>query len=164
MRGRVAVACGRGRERNCPPGQAAELAGLLVSVRRGRVVSVTRHPRPAAGLMVREAAERLRSNYLDGVVHVCLVRPTGAEDLARTLAARGSRPAAAGQGPRTSWRTPPLAEQDVLVALDGSEFLTPDALVWLQNLLDAGPGVTILAAGRHPLPLHAEHGPPRRWA
>ncbi|MGW5345797.1 hypothetical protein [Streptomyces sp. NPDC004050] len=135
------------------PATSDELSRLLTAVRRGRVLTVTGRFREPRSLLVREMAERLASNFCDGTAVVRVDRRFGIGEL---TAALGRVPGAAflpcGAASTLSW----LAERDMLLVLDGGEFLTPQALSWLGELLAAAPGVRILAAGRFPLGLAGE--------
>ncbi|OIJ68120.1 ATP-binding protein [Streptomyces mangrovisoli] len=50
-----------------------------------------------------------------------------------------------------------LADKDVLIVLDSCEHLVPACRVLVDRLLDACPGVTVLATSREPLGLSDEH-------
>ncbi|MEU6868087.1 hypothetical protein ABZ924_33480 [Streptomyces sp. NPDC046876] len=130
------------------PATSAELSRLLTAVRRGRVLTVTGRFREPRSLLVREIAARLTSNFCDGVAVVALDRPFGVRELTAALCCVPG----CGTANAVSW----LAERDILLVLDGVDLLTPHARVWLRGLLDAAPGVRILAAGRLPLGLPAE--------
>ncbi|MEU2390186.1 hypothetical protein [Streptomyces sp. NPDC007369] len=135
------------------PATSDELSRLLTAVRRGRVLTVTGRFREPRSLLVRAIAERLASNFCDGAAVVRIDRCFGIRELAAAL---GCVPGMAfppcGAASTLSW----LAERDVLLVLDGGEFLTPQALSWLGELLAAAPGVRILASGRGPLGLAGE--------
>ncbi|MFD0718466.1 hypothetical protein [Streptomyces globosus] len=127
-----------------PPATSAELSRLLTAVRRGRVLTVTGRFRGPRSLLVREIAERLPSNFCDGVAAVRLHRPYGISELAAAL----------NRSPATAVSR--LAERDMLLVLDGTEFLAPQAVAWLRALLGSAPGLRILAAGRYPLGFDGE--------
>ncbi|MEF2524881.1 hypothetical protein V3664_01290 [Streptomyces sp. CS62] len=127
-----------------PPATSAELSRLLTAVRRGRVLTVTGRFRGPRSLLVREIAERLPSNFCDGVAAVRLHRPCGIRELAAAL----------NRSPATAVSR--LAERDMLLVLDGTEFLAPQAVAWLRALLGSAPGLRILAAGRYPLGFDGE--------
>ncbi|MER7761083.1 hypothetical protein [Streptomyces sp. NPDC097619] len=125
----------------------------MTAVRRGRVVTVTGRRRAPAGLLVRSLADRLSSNFFDGVALVALDRPSGPAELTGALGALPGMPfLPCGCTDPLSW----LAERDMLLVLDGTEELTPEGLDWLGLLLGSAPGVRVLAAGRHPLGLPRE--------
>ncbi|MEW2413119.1 hypothetical protein AB0953_05285 [Streptomyces sp. NPDC046866] len=130
------------------PATSDELSRLLTAVRRGRVLTVTGRFREPRSLLVREIAARLSSNFCDGAAVVALDRPFGVREL---TAALGCVPGVTfppcGTADAVAW----LAERDVLLVLDGADLLTPQARAWLRGLLDAAPGLRILAAARHPL-------------
>ncbi|NXY95180.1 hypothetical protein HYE82_12440 [Streptomyces sp. BR123] len=136
------------------PATSDELSRLLTAVRRGRVLTVTGRFREPRSLLVQEIAERLASNFCDGAAVVRVDR--GVFGIRELTAALGCVPGLAflpcGAASTLSW----LAERDMLLVLDGGEFLTPQALSWLGELLAAAPGVRILAAGRGPLGLAGE--------
>lgn len=145
-----------GREPGSPgtlPATSAELSRLLTTVRRGRVLTVTGGFGAPRSLLVREMGRRLASNFCDGVAVVTLDRACGVRELVGLL---GSVPGRAsvphGSAQAASW----LAERDMLLVLDGSDRLTPEAVTWLRTLLTRAPGLRILAAGRHPLALEQE--------
>ncbi|WP_405496541.1 hypothetical protein [Streptomyces sp. NBC_00096] len=131
------------------PDGAGELAGLLVAVRRARVVEVT-GPGESGRRLVRAAAERLASNFLDGVAVVELEHPHGPAELWAALGSVEGMPFLPfGTGDPIRW----LAGQDVLLVLGGSDHLSIEARIWLRRLRGRGPGVRLLMAGRHSLGL-----------
>lgn len=131
------------------PEDAGELARLLVAVRRARVVEVAGQ-REAVRPLVLAAAERLASNFLDGVAVVELEHPHGLAELWTALGCVQGMPfLPVGTGDPVPW----LAGQDVLLVLDGSDHLSAEARIWLQRLLEQAPGVRLLTAGQHPLGL-----------
>ncbi|WP_284574682.1 hypothetical protein [Streptomyces sp. 2P-4] len=126
------------------PATSAELSRLLTAVRRGGVLTVAGRFRQPRSLLVREIAERLPSNFCDGVAVIRLERPYGVRELRVAL----------DRGPATAVAR--LAERDMLLVLDGTELLAPQAVAWLRALLGAAPGLRILAAGRYPLGFEGE--------
>ncbi|MFF4851780.1 hypothetical protein [Streptomyces sp. NPDC001194] len=135
------------------PATSDELSRLLTAVRRGRVLTVTGRLREPRSLLVREIAERLSSNFYDGAAVVTLCRPFGPRDLTAALGCVPGMPFLPyGTRDALSW----LAERDMLLVLDGTEHLEPDALAWLRRLLTAAPGLRILASGRSPLAFAGE--------
>lgn len=138
------------------PATSVEMSRLLTAVRRGRVLTVTGGFREPRGLLVREIARRLASNFYDGIAVVAL-DPAGGRAGVRDLTAELGRVPGmpflpCGTSDFTSW----LAERDMLLVLDGAERLGPDAVAWLRELLTVAPGLRILAAGRSPLSLEGE--------
>ncbi|WP_330333683.1 hypothetical protein OHS33_30825 [Streptomyces sp. NBC_00536] len=135
------------------PATSAELSRLLTAVRRGRVLTVTGGFGAPRSLLVRDMARRLTSNFCDGVAVVTLEYASGVRELVGAL---GSVPGIPylprGSANAASW----LAERDMLLVLDGSDRLTPEAVNWLRALLARAPGLRILAAGRYPLALEQE--------
>ncbi|WP_219665361.1 hypothetical protein [Streptomyces bambusae] len=114
------------------------------------MTGLVREPR---SLLVREIARRIQSNFYDGVVLVCLDRPSGVRELVDGLdGVPGRAFPPSGTDRAASW----LAERDMLLVLDGCEQLDPAALGWLRKLLAVAPGVRILAAGRTALALEQE--------
>ncbi|WP_329376921.1 hypothetical protein OG625_05390 [Streptomyces sp. NBC_01351] len=133
------------------------MSRLLTAVRRGRVLTVAGGFREPRGLLVREIARRLVSNFYDGVAVVAMepVRGRlGAHELTAELGCVPGMPFLPGG--RTASVASWLAERDMLLVLDGAEQLGPDALAWLRELLTVAPGLRILAAGRAPLGLDGE--------
>ncbi|MCX5193256.1 hypothetical protein OOK31_05010 [Streptomyces sp. NBC_00249] len=132
------------------PATSTELSTLLTAVRRGRVLTVTGRFREPRSLLVRDIARRLSSNFCDGTA-VVTVGPEGS--VRELVSALGGVPGMpflpAGTANAASW----LAERDMLLVLDDSDRLGAAALEWLCGLLRAAPGLRILAAGRHPLPV-----------
>lgn len=130
------------------PATSTELSVLLTAVRRGRVLTVTGRFRAPRSLLVRDIARRISSNFCDGAV---VVRPCGDGGVRDLVAALGRLPGVpvlpCGAADAASW----LAERDLLLVLDDSDRLSPEALAWLRRLLAVAPGLRILAAGRHPL-------------
>lgn len=97
---------------------------------------------------MREIAERLSSNFCDGVAVVVVDRPFGLRELTAALGCVPGMPfLPCGTANAFSW----LAERDMLLVLDGTDRLAPQTLAWLRNLLTAAPGLRILAAGPAPL-------------
>ncbi|MFH7597834.1 hypothetical protein WDV06_22390 [Streptomyces racemochromogenes] len=130
------------------PATSAELSQLLTAVRRGRVLTVTGRFREPRGLLVRDIARRISSNFCDGAAVVRLSAGGGVHDLVSALGRLPGMPfLPCGTASAASW----LAERDMLLVLDDSDRLSPEALAWLRRLLSVAPGVRILAAGRHPL-------------
>lgn len=138
------------------PVTSVEMSGLLTAVRRGRVLTVTAGFREPRGLLVREIARRLASNFYDGIAVVALEPARGRAGVRELTAELGCVPGMpflpCGTSDITSW----LAERDMLLVLDGAEQLAPEAVAWLRELLTAAPGLRILAAGRSPLALEGE--------
>ncbi|MFB6807724.1 hypothetical protein [Streptomyces sp. NPDC056387] len=135
------------------PTTSDELSRLLTAVRRGRVLTVTGRFREPRSLLVREIAERLSSNFCDGVAVVTVERPFGPRELRAALGRVAGMPSLPCAAPdAVSW----LAERDMLLVLDGTDHLAPETLTWLRNLLTAAPGLRILGAGRCPLALDGE--------
>ncbi|MET3984542.1 putative ATPase [Streptomyces sp. PvR034] len=135
------------------PATSAELSRLLTAVRRGRVLTVTGGFGAPRSLLVREMARRLTSNFCDGVAVVTLEYASGVRELVGALGTVPGIPyLPRGSADAASW----LAERDMLLVLDGSDRLTPEALNWLRALLARAPGLRILAAGRYPLALEQE--------
>jgi hypothetical protein len=132
------------------------MSRLLTVVRRGRVLTVTGLFREPRGLLVREIARRLASNFYDGVALVALDPARGPHGVRDLTAALGCVPGMTrlpcGAADAASW----LAERDMLLVLDGAEWLGPDAVAWLRGLLPVAPGLRILAAGRTPLGFEQE--------
>ncbi|MBT2403224.1 MULTISPECIES: hypothetical protein [unclassified Streptomyces] len=145
---------------------STELSGLLTAVRRSRVLTVTCGFRAPRSLLVRDISLRLSSNFFDGAAVVALEQLEQWEQLERSgqpeqsehttgmrelVAALGRVPGMpflpCGTANAASW----LAERDMLLVLDGTDRLSPEALGWLRALLARAPGLRILAAGRHPL-------------
>ncbi|MFD0375401.1 hypothetical protein [Streptomyces sp. NPDC127112] len=131
------------------PATSTELSVLLTAVRRGRVLTVTGRFREPRALLVRDIARRISSNFCDGAAVVSLPEGGGVRDLVAALGRLPGMPflPPCGTADAASW----LAERDMLLVLDDSDRLSPEALAWLRRLLAAAPGVRILAAGRHPL-------------
>uniref|UniRef100_A0AAU2JZF2 Uncharacterized protein n=1 Tax=Streptomyces sp. NBC_00049 TaxID=2903617 RepID=A0AAU2JZF2_9ACTN len=133
------------------PATSVEMSRLLTAVRRGRVLTVTGTFREPRSLLVREIARRLASNFCDGVAVVATDPLRGGYGVRELTAELGCVPGMpflpCGTVNAVSW----LAERDVLLVLDGTEQLEPDALDWLRDLLAVAPGLRILAAGRAPL-------------
>ncbi|MCX5381524.1 hypothetical protein [Streptomyces sp. NBC_00091] len=130
------------------PTTSTELSALLTAVRRGRVLTVTGRFHEARSLLVREIARRLSSNFCDGAAVVTVSPDGGLRGLVAALGCVPGMPLLpCGTANAASW----LAERDMLLVLDGSDRLDPEALTWLRELLAAAPGLRILAAGRHPL-------------
>ncbi|MGW6690431.1 hypothetical protein [Streptomyces sp. NPDC054961] len=143
---------------NAPPGRAPqdvqELARLLVAVRRSRIVEVT-GPREVGGRLVRAAAERLASNFVDGVAVVELGHPHGPAALWSAFGSLGGMPfLPCGTGNPIAC----FAGQDMLLVVDGSEHLCAEARTWLRRLLERSAGVRLLAAGSRPLGLGGAGG------
>lgn len=135
------------------PATSDELSRLLTAVRRGRVLTVTGRFREPRSLLVREIAERLSSNFCDGVAVVVMDRPFGLRELTAALGCVPGMPfLPCGTANAFSW----LAERDMLLVLDGTDLLAPQTLAWLRNLLTAAPGLRILAAGPSPLAFEGE--------
>ncbi|MFD9407699.1 hypothetical protein ACFWBN_11870 [Streptomyces sp. NPDC059989] len=138
------------------PATSAEMSRLLTAVRRGRVLTVTGGFREPRGLLVREIARRLASNFYDGVAVVTLDPLHGGYGVRELTAELGHVPGMpflpCGTANAASW----LAERDMLLVLDGTERLGPAALAWLRGLLATAPGLRILAAGRSPLGFEQE--------
>ncbi|WP_327279629.1 MULTISPECIES: hypothetical protein [unclassified Streptomyces] len=135
------------------PTTSDELSRLLTAVRRGRVLTVTGRFREPRSLLVREIAERLSSNFCDGVAVIVVDRPFGPRELTAALGCVPGMPfLPCGTADAVSW----LAERDMLLVLDGTDHLAPETLTWLRNLLTAAPGLRILAAGRSPLAFEGE--------
>ncbi|MEV7545423.1 hypothetical protein [Streptomyces sp. NPDC089915] len=130
------------------PATSGELSVLLTAVRRGRVLTVTGRFREPRALLVRDIARRISSNFCDGASVVSLRGDGGVRDLVSALGCLPGMPfLPCGTANAASW----LAERDMLLVLDDSDRLSPEALVWLRRLLAVAPGLRILAAGRHPL-------------
>ncbi|MER7340169.1 hypothetical protein ABT403_20315 [Streptomyces sp. NPDC000075] len=130
------------------PATSAELSVLLTAVRRGRVLTVTGRFRAPRALLVRDIARRISSNFCDGAAVVSLRGDGGVRDLVAALGCVPGMPfLPCGTANAASW----LAERDMLLVLDDSDRLSPEALAWLRRLLAVAPGLRILAAGRHPL-------------
>ncbi|MET9468827.1 hypothetical protein ABZY44_29350 [Streptomyces sp. NPDC006544] len=142
---------------NAPPGRAPqevqELARLLVAVRRGRIVEVT-GPREVGGRLVRAAAARLASNFVDGVAVVELGRPHGPGAWSAFGSLGGTPFPPCGTGDPIAR----FAGQDMLLVVDGSEHLCPEARIRLRSLLEGSAGVRLLAAGSRPLGLDGTGG------
>ncbi|MEV7611875.1 hypothetical protein [Streptomyces sp. NPDC089799] len=135
------------------PTTADELSRLLTAVRRGRVVTVTGHSREPRSLLVREIAQRLASNFLDGTAVVTVRHGFGVRRLSAALDCAPDTPFP----PRgTAGAASYLAERDMLLVLDDADRLTLEALDWLRGLPAVAPGLRILAAGRFPLGLEQE--------
>ncbi|KOU26807.1 hypothetical protein ADK52_08650 [Streptomyces sp. WM6372] len=135
------------------PATSDELSRLLTAVRRGRVLTVTGRFREPRSRLVREIAARLASNFCDGAAVVTMGRPFGVRELTAALGCVPGMPFLPyGTTDPVSW----LAERDMLLVLDGTEHLAPEALAWLRRLLTAAPGLRILAAGRSPLSFESE--------
>ncbi|WP_266939796.1 hypothetical protein [Streptomyces sp. NBC_01408] len=138
------------------PATSAELSRLLTAVRRGRVLSVTGGFREPRSLLVREIARRLSSNFYDGSAVVAMDPVHGVYGVRELTAELGCVPGTrlppCGTANAASW----LAERDMLLVLDGTEQLGPDARAWLWRLLAVAPGLRILAAGRLPLAFEQE--------
>ncbi|MEV8531799.1 hypothetical protein [Streptomyces sp. NPDC051211] len=135
------------------PVTTEQLSVLLTAVRRGRVVTVTGRFREPRSLLVREIGQRLTSNFCDGVAVIGLEHGSGVR---RLTAALGCVPGMPFLPCGTANAASYLAERDMLLVLDGSDRLTPEARRWLRELLAAAPGLRILAAGRFPLALDQE--------
>ncbi|OKK22379.1 hypothetical protein AMK16_04350 [Streptomyces sp. CB00455] len=135
---------------------SGEMSRLLAAVRRGRVLSVTGALRGPRSVLVREIARRLASNFYDGVAAIAFDPDHGGYGVRELTAELGCVPGMpflpCGTANAASW----LAERDMLLVLDGTEELHPDAAAWLRGLLDVAPGVRILAAGRSPLGFEQE--------
>ncbi|MFJ4776944.1 hypothetical protein [Streptomyces sp. NPDC088762] len=138
------------------PATSAEMSRLLTAVRRGRVLTVTGGFREPRGLLVREIARRLASNFCDGAAVVALDPLHGGYGVRELTAELGRVPGMpflpCGTANAASW----LAERDMLLVLDGAEQLSPAARSWLRDLLAVAPGLRILAAARSPLALEQE--------
>lgn len=141
------------------PATSAEMSRLLTAVRRGRVLTVTGGFREPRGLLVREIARRLASNFYDGAAVVDLDprhgdhSGYGVRELTAELGRAPGMPFLPyGTANAASW----LAERDMLLVLDGAEHLAPAALDWLRDLLAVAPGLRILAAGQSPLAFDQE--------
>ncbi|MFE5534571.1 hypothetical protein [Streptomyces sp. NPDC056492] len=135
------------------PATSDELSRLLTVVRRGRVLTVTGWFREPRSRLVREIAERLSSNFCDGAAVVAIGGPFGVRELTTALGCVPGMPILPyGTADPVSW----LAERDMLLVLDGTEHLAPEALAWLRRLLTAAPGLRILASGRSPLTFEGE--------
>ncbi|WP_328928768.1 hypothetical protein OG429_32230 [Streptomyces sp. NBC_00190] len=138
------------------PATSTEMSRLLTTVRRGRVVTVTGGLRGPRSLLVREIARRLASNFYDGVAVIALDPLRGGYGVRELTAelgcVRGMRFLPCGTADTASW----LAERDMLLVLDGTEQLGPEALAWLRRLLAVAPGLRILASGRSPLAFEQE--------
>ncbi|WCD89757.1 hypothetical protein KPP03845_106180 [Streptomyces xanthophaeus] len=138
------------------PATSDELSRLLTAVRRGRVLTVTGGFREPRSLLVRDIARRLSSNFYDGAAVVAMdpLRGVyGVRDLTAQLrCGPGLPPLPYGTANTVSW----LAERDMLLVLDGTDQLGPDARTWLRKLLAVAPGLRILAAGRSPLAFEQE--------
>ncbi|WP_150206190.1 hypothetical protein [Streptomyces venezuelae] len=135
------------------PVSTDRLSGLLTAVRRGRVVTLTGRFREPRSRLAREIAQRLASNYCDGVAVVTVEHGFGVR---RLTAALGGLPGMPFLPCGTANPASYLAERDMLLVLDGCDRLTPQAVQWLGELLTAAPGLRILAAGRFPLALEHE--------
>ncbi|MFG2292728.1 hypothetical protein [Streptomyces sp. NPDC048603] len=135
------------------PTTSEELSGLLTAVRRGRVVTVTGRFREPRSLLVREIAQRLTSNFLDGTAVVTVRHGFGVR---RLTAALGCVPGMPFLPCGTANAASYLAERDMLLVLDDADRLTLEALAWLRELPAVAPGLRILAAGRFPLGLDQE--------
>ncbi|MEU3724878.1 hypothetical protein, partial [Streptomyces sp. NPDC031705] len=95
-----------------------------------------RFPAPRS-LLVREVARRLSSHFCDGAVVVTVGPDGGVRGLVAALGrVPGARFLPYGAADAASWP----AERDMLLVLDGSDRLGPQALAWLRTLLAAAPG------------------------
>ncbi|MET9319656.1 hypothetical protein ABZX75_05585 [Streptomyces sp. NPDC003038] len=139
------------------PATSDELSRLLTAVRRGRVLTVTGGSRGSRSLLVREIARRLASNFYDAAAVIAMEPVQGVYGVRELTAELGRRAPdmpshPSGTARAVSW----LAERDMLLVLDGTEQLGPDARAWLRHLLAVAPGVRILAAGPFPLAFERE--------
>ncbi|MFJ6792962.1 hypothetical protein [Streptomyces sp. NPDC091268] len=139
---------GRGGGAEVLPTTFSELSLLLSAVRRSRVLTVTGRFREPRSLLVRDVAQRLRSNFYDGAAVVAVPPGTGVGELVAALGCVPGMPfLPCGTANAASW----LAERDMLLVLDDCDHLSDGALDWLRGLLAGAPGLRILAAGRRPL-------------
>ncbi|WP_285700306.1 SpoIIE family protein phosphatase [Actinomadura sp. NBRC 104412] len=137
-------------------GRSEELDEVAELLGRSRLVSVTGAPGIGKTRLALRAAHLLRDDFPDGT---CLVRLSGVHDprlLARAVAEALGVDAERGR----SWDDTVIARlsgRRMLLIVDGCEHLVTPCADLLRRVLEAAPGVRVLATGRHPLRVPGEH-------
>jgi hypothetical protein len=137
-------------------GREAESSAIarLLGRREIRVVTLTRAGGVGKTRLAVEIATVLGARWRDGWRFVSLGSLQAAEQVEATLAGALEVVVAEGERPREAlarW----LAPRELLLVIDNFEHLLPAAPL-VSELLDAEPGVTVLATSREPLGLRGE--------
>lgn len=142
-------------------GRSAELAALggpggLLTDPAVRLVTLTGPAGTGKSRLALAAAERVDADHADGVYFVPLAEARTADVMWTAVAD--------AMGVTGDSRPPPaflqhLSDRQVLLVLDNLEQL-PDAPWVVRSLVDAGPGVRVLATSRRPLHLTGEREVP----
>ncbi|WP_414932579.1 ATP-binding protein [Streptomyces chrestomyceticus] len=140
-------------------GRGGELAALAGHLESARLVTVTGVGGAGKTRLATQAAAILQDRFCDGVwlVELAALRHGGLLDHAVAealgLADHTGRP------PRAALRDH-LAGRELLLVLDGYEYLVDDCAALAADLLRRAPGLRVLAAGRRPLGLPGEQNLP----
>lgn len=143
------------RLRNVPIGRDDDIGSVVERVRRAPLVTITGSGGIGKTTVAVAVANRLESDYPDGVVFVDLAPVPPGADVTRAVAeAAGLEGAAAETETGVADR---LANRPVLLVLDNCEHVLEPSAKLVDEMLGRGGTADILATSRQPLAVTGEH-------
>jgi predicted ATPase len=143
------------RLRNVPIGRDDDIESVVERTRDARLVTITGSGGIGKTTVALAVADRLESEYADGVVFADLSPVPPQADITRAVAEAAGLEGAASE---TSERVADhLANRPVLLVLDNCEHVLERAAELADRMLERGETVHILATSREPLRVAGEH-------
>lgn len=144
--------------RETPIGRDEDLQAVTAMLQRSRLVTLTGPGGSGKTTLALHAGHALQDDYADGAVLVDLTSVEDPRDVgAAALMALDSHRQGTDQAVAAVAQV--LGDREVLLVLDGCEHVIDAAAELVDALLEAGPGVRVLATSQHPLEVGGEH----RW-
>lgn len=136
-------------------GREREMDEIVVQLDTSRLVTLTGVGGTGKTRLAIAAARRLRSSAPDGVFFCALAPVARPDQVAGALARALEVPELLGQGIEESIDTY-VARRELLVVVDNCEHVLQSASALVERLLDAGPGVRVVATSRESLGIAGE--------
>ncbi len=137
-------------------GREESLAELLGATQKARAVTVVGLGGVGKTRLAIEAAHQLAGSFVDGAWFVDLSPVQDGSQVLGTIAKTLGIPVTGVDENGTSGLALELADKSILLLLDNCEHLIEPVAVAAEALLQAGPGVRILATSREPLEISGE--------
>ena len=136
-------------------GRASDCALVAAELAEARLVTVVGPAGIGKTRVALAVAHAMIKDFADGVWWTDLAALASADPLADAIATATGQPLAPGDAASSLART--LHPRRMLIVLDNCEHLAADLALLLRRVLEAAPGVRVLATSQLPLHLGSEH-------